>query len=99
MQLVRIVKIILLVLILQQILIGVRYMVQAMMLIEEKGTFGRDGTTFKTATASVFNDGKHVDVVICDNQVSTDCAEWLSPNTSTPTTYNITTTNAGFSYV
>ena len=64
-----------------------------------KGTFGRDGTTSKTATASIFNDGKHVDVVICDNQVSTDCAEWLSPNTSTPTTYNITTTNAGFSYV
>ena len=63
-----------------------------------KGTFGTDGTTSKTATANVFNDGKHVDVVICDNQVSTDCAEWLSPNTSTPTTYNITTTNAGFSY-
>ena len=41
-----------------------------------KGTFGTDGTTSKTATANVFNDGKHVDVVICDNQVSTDMKEW-----------------------
>ena len=41
-----------------------------------KGTFGTDGTTSKTATANVFNDGKHVDVVICDNQVSTDMNEW-----------------------
>ena len=41
-----------------------------------KGTFGTDGTTSKTATANVFNDGKHVDVVICDNQVSTDMTEW-----------------------
>ena len=41
-----------------------------------KGTFGDDGTTSKTATANIFNDGKHVDVVICDNQVSTDMKEW-----------------------
>lgn len=45
-----------------------------------KGTFGTDGTTSKTATANVFNDGKHVDVVICDNQVSTDCGEWDDGN-------------------
>ena len=45
-----------------------------------KGTFGTDGTTSKTATANVFNDGKHVDVVICDNQVSTDCDEWKDAN-------------------
>ena len=45
-----------------------------------KGTFGSDGTTSKTATASVFNNGKHVDVVICDNQVSTDCGEWDDGN-------------------
>ena len=41
-----------------------------------KNIFGEDGTQSKTATASIFNDGKHVDVVICDNQVSTDCGEW-----------------------
>ena len=45
-----------------------------------KGTFGTDGTTSKTATANIFNDGKHVDVVICDNQVSTDCGEWDDGN-------------------
>jgi plastocyanin len=27
----------------------------------------------------IFNDGKHVDVVICDDPVSTDCDEWISP--------------------
>ena len=41
-----------------------------------KNIFGYDGTKSKTATASIFNDGKHVDVVIVDNQVSTDCTEW-----------------------
>ena len=43
-----------------------------------KGTFGGDGTQSKTGTATIFNDGKHVDVVICDNQVSTDMKEWDS---------------------
>jgi plastocyanin len=44
----------------------------------DKGTFGGDGTQSKTATATIFNDGKHVDVVICDNQVSIDMKEWDS---------------------
>ena len=43
-----------------------------------KGTFGGDGTQSKTGTATIFNDGKHVDVVICDNQVSIDMKEWDS---------------------
>ena len=30
---------------------------------------------------NVFNDGKHVDVVICDDPVSYDCQEWFSPTT------------------
>ena len=47
-----------------------------------KGTFGTDGTTSKTATASIFNNGQHVDVVICDNQSSFDCKEWDSPSTN-----------------
>jgi len=34
-----------------------------------------------TDTVNIFNDGKHVDVVICDDPVSTDCDEWLSPTT------------------
>ena len=47
-----------------------------------KGTFGDDGTVNKTATAPIFNNGKHVDVVICDDPVSTDLKEWESPTTN-----------------
>ena len=47
-----------------------------------KGTFGQDGTVNKTTTANIFNNGKHVDVVICDDPVSTDCKEWVSPTTN-----------------
>ena len=48
-----------------------------------KNTFGENGTVeFKTATASIFNNGQHVDVVICDNQSSFDCKEWDSPTTN-----------------
>ena len=48
-----------------------------------KNTFGENGTVeFKTATASIFNNGQHVDVVICDNQSSFDCKEWDSPSTN-----------------
>ena len=34
-----------------------------------------------TDTVNIFNDGKHVDVVICDDPVSSDCSEWFSPTT------------------
>jgi len=34
-----------------------------------------------TDTAEWFNNGKHVDVVICDDNCAYDCAEWLSPTT------------------
>ena len=47
-----------------------------------KGTFGIDGTISKTATAPIFNNGKHVDIVTCDNQASYDCKEWDSPSTN-----------------
>lgn len=42
-----------------------------------KGTWG-SGATNETVndTVSVFNDGMHVDVVIVDDPVSYDCAEW-----------------------
>ena len=46
-----------------------------------KSTFGRDGTNLLTEIVDVFNDGKHVDVVICDDPVSSDCSEWFSPTT------------------
>jgi subtilisin family serine protease len=46
-----------------------------------KTTFGRDGTNLLTEIVDVFNDGKHVDVVICDDPVSSDCSEWFSPTT------------------
>lgn len=47
-----------------------------------KGTWG-SGATNETVndTVSVFNDGMHVDVVIVDDPVSYDCAEWNSPST------------------
>jgi subtilisin family serine protease len=32
-------------------------------------------------TVTVFNDGKHVDVVIVDDLISYDCEEWYSPST------------------
>ena len=47
-----------------------------------KTTFGRDGINLLTGNSvDVFNDGKHVDVVICDDPVSSDCSEWFSPST------------------
>lgn len=50
-----------------------------------KGQFGpiSQGGTYEntTGTVNVFSDGKHVDVVICDDPVSYDCDEWISPTT------------------
>ena len=46
-----------------------------------KTLFGRDGVNILTDSVDVFNDGKHVDVVICDDPVSYDCQEWFSPTT------------------
>ena len=52
-----------------------------------KNQFGRisDGGTYEQVvdTVNVFNDGKHVDVVICDDPVSIDCGEWFSPTSNT----------------
>ena len=53
----------------------------------DKGNFGLMNLggsyemTLSTASVNVFNDGKHVDVVICDDPVSYDCQEWFSPTT------------------
>ena len=55
--------------------------------IRDKGNFGLigQGATYEQVIMNpaldVFNDGKHVDVVICDDPVSYDCDEWLSPTT------------------
>ena len=43
-----------------------------------KTVFGWDGTKFVTDNIDIFNDGRHVDVVVCDTPVSFDCAEWIS---------------------
>ena len=52
-----------------------------------KGSFGRiasGGTTErKTTSLDVFNDGKHVDVVIVDDPMAYDSEEWYSPSTNT----------------
>ena len=41
------------------------------------------GTENVVDTVDIFNNGKHVDVVIVDDPVSYDSAEWLSPSTGT----------------
>ena len=50
-----------------------------------KNQFGliNSGGTYEQVVESVtmFNDGKHVDVVICDDPVSYDCSEWTRPST------------------
>ena len=47
-----------------------------------KTTFGLSGSSTVTDSVEIFNDGKHVDVVICDDPVSYDCEEWHSPSTN-----------------
>ena len=47
----------------------------------QKGVFGHDSTSMVTDNVEIYADGKHVDVVIVDNPVSFDCAEWQSPTT------------------
>ena len=46
-----------------------------------KGTWGTDSTSVVTDTYEMFNNGRHVDVVIVDQPVSWDCEEWKSPST------------------
>ena len=47
-----------------------------------KASFGTDGTATKTESLTIYNAGKHVDVVIVDNGASYDMEEWDSPTTS-----------------
>ena len=48
-----------------------------------KGQFGSGGSYEQiTDAVEVFNDGRHVDVVIVDDPVSSDCEEWYSPTTN-----------------
>ena len=46
-----------------------------------KGVWGHDSTAQVNDNIEVYANGKHVDVVIVDNPVSFDCAEWDSPST------------------
>lgn len=49
-----------------------------------KGQWGSNTTlTGIFTTTNVYNNGKHVDVIICDDKVSYDCEEWYSPSTNT----------------
>ena len=48
-----------------------------------KGSFGSGGTGSKTTSVDVFNNGKHVDVVILDQPMAYDSEEWYSPSTNT----------------
>ena len=45
-----------------------------------KGSFGVGGTGSKTTSVDVFNNGKHVDVVIVDRRMAYDSHEWKSPS-------------------
>ena len=48
----------------------------------QKGAWGYgypgNGSSIVTDNLEIFNDGRHVDVVICDDTVAFDCAEWDS---------------------
>ena len=48
-----------------------------------KGSFGIGGTGSKTTSVDVFNNGKHVDVIIIDQPMAYDSGEWYSPSTNT----------------
>ena len=47
-----------------------------------KGVFGLFGNSTQTDSVEIFHNGRHVDVVICDDPVSYDCEEWYSPSTN-----------------
>ena len=48
----------------------------------QKGNWGSGSIeNYSGVNVDIFNDGKHVDVIICDGPVSYDCDEWLSPTT------------------
>jgi plastocyanin len=46
-----------------------------------KASFGTDGTDTKTESLTIYNAGKHVDIVIVDDGASYDMDEWDSPTT------------------
>ena len=48
-----------------------------------KGSFGDNGTKIVNDTLEIFNNGKHVDIVTCDDTTSFDCLDWNSPTTNT----------------
>ena len=48
-----------------------------------KGSFGSGGTGSKSTSVDVFNNGKHVDVIIVDEPMAYDSEEWYSPSTNT----------------
>jgi len=45
-----------------------------------KGSFGRNQGETASDSVSIYNDGRHVDVVIVDDPVSYDCIEYRSPS-------------------
>ena len=46
----------------------------------KKNSWGWNGNHTTNDNLEIFNDGRYVDVVICDNTVSFDCLEWNSPS-------------------
>ena len=46
----------------------------------KKNSWGWNGSATTNDNLEIFNDGRYVDVVICDDTVSFDCLEWNSPS-------------------
>mgnify|MGYP001437289224 CR=1 FL=1 len=49
----------------------------------KKGSWGYGGVEISNDTLEIYNGGKNVDVVICDDTVSFDCHEWFDQNNAT----------------
>ena len=48
----------------------------------KNGSWGDpDSNEIVNEQIDIFNDGRHVDVVICDDSIAVDAGEWINPNT------------------
>ena len=63
---------------------GISHTIDSVGVHRGKGQFGSSGGTYDQLVATIFanpyenawGDGRHVDIVVCDDPVSADCADW-----------------------
>ena len=63
---------------------GISHTIDSVGVHRGKGQFGSSGGTYSQLVATIFanpyenawGDGRHVDIVVCDDPVSADCADW-----------------------